>query len=205
MAAQHAGDLLHRLEAGAHDLDAPLVKERAGPVNRSVVPEVVKPFPQQHGADGPQVVLHELPQAGALLARLILSAFQEQPARFREKRLSPALSERADFGAADLIDRLAQVLGDMKAVQNVERVPGFLGDDVEVRLPHVAADERERRGPLSPEPAEKLEQRLGASVLADPQQTLPRRVDLIHEGQEVAAVLPVDLIDADRPIPERST
>ena len=81
MAAQHAGDLLHGLEARAHDLDAPLIQERTGPVNRSVVPEVVKPFPQQHGADGAQVVLHELAQTGALIARLIGWSFQEQPAR----------------------------------------------------------------------------------------------------------------------------
>src|SRR5438094_5458364 len=46
--------------------------------------------------------------------------------------------------------------------------------------------------------AEKLEQRLGASVLADPQQTLPRRVDLVHEREEVRTVLPMDFIDADR-------
>ena len=45
MAAQHPGDLLHRLEARAHDLDAPLVQERPGPVEGAVVPEIVKPFP----------------------------------------------------------------------------------------------------------------------------------------------------------------
>ena len=122
MAAQHAGDLLHRLDARAHDLDAPLVEERPGPIDGAVVPEVVEPFPQQHGPDGPQVVVDELAQAGALLARLILPALQEQPARLREERLSPALAERADFGAADLIDRVAQVLGDMEAVEDVERV-----------------------------------------------------------------------------------
>jgi len=81
MTAEHPGDLLHRLEARAHHLDAPLIEECAGPVDRAVLPEVVKPFPQQQGADGAQVVLHEFTQAGALIARLILPPFQEQPAR----------------------------------------------------------------------------------------------------------------------------
>jgi hypothetical protein len=90
------------------------------------------------------------------------------------------------------------MLGDAKPIQDVQRVAGLLGDHVQIRLPHVAADEREGRRPLLPEPAEEAEQRLGAAVLANPQQPLPRRIDLIHEGQEVSAVLPVDLIDADR-------
>jgi hypothetical protein len=93
MAAQHAGDLLHRFDPRAHHLHTPLVEKRSSPVERAVVPEVVEPFPQQHGADGAQVVLQELAQAGALRARLVLSAFQEHPARLREERLSPALPE----------------------------------------------------------------------------------------------------------------
>jgi len=130
MPAQHAGNLLHRFEARAHDLDAPLVQECAGPVDRAVVPEVVKPFPQQHGADGPQVVLHELAQADTLVARLVLSTFQQQPPRLREERLAPPLPERVDFGAADRVDRVAQVLGDMEPIEDVKRVAGLLGDDL---------------------------------------------------------------------------
>ena len=172
MAAQHPGDLLHRLKARAHDLDAPLVEERPGPIDGAVVPEVVKPFPQQHGPHRPQVVLDELAQAGALLARLIRGAFQEEPARLRQQRLSPSLSERADFSAPDPIDGVAHVLRDVKAVQDVERVAGFLGHDLQIRLPHVAANEGERRGALLAEPPEELQQRLSAPVLADPQQAL---------------------------------
>ena len=37
------------------------------------------------------------------------------------------------------------------------------------------------------EPAEEPEQRLGASVLADPQQALARRVDLVDEREEIGA------------------
>jgi hypothetical protein len=61
-------------------------------------------------------------------------AFQEEPAGLREERLAAARAERAHFGAADLIDRLTQVLGNMKPVEDVERVAGLLGDDLQVRL-----------------------------------------------------------------------
>ena len=37
-----------------------------------------------------------------------------------------------------------------------------------------------------------------ASVLADPQQALARRVDLVDEREELAPALPMDLVDADR-------
>jgi hypothetical protein len=88
-----------------------------------------------------------------------------------------------------------------KRSRNVERLPGLFGDDRQVWLPHIAADEREGRGPLGAEPAEEAEQGLGAPVLPDPQQALARRVDLIDEREEVAAARPVDLVDADRANP----
>ena len=55
-------------------------------------------------------MVQELAQANALRPRPMLAAFEQQPARPREERLAPVLSERADFGAADLIVRVAQVL-----------------------------------------------------------------------------------------------
>ena len=75
MTAQHPGDCLHRLDPRAHHLHAPLIEERPGPIDRSVVPEVVEPFPQQHGPDGPQVVLHEprrSPLASDVIDELVL-------------------------------------------------------------------------------------------------------------------------------------
>src|SRR5215204_1349671 len=137
-------------------------------------------------------MLHEFAQATALIPGLVLRSLQQEPARLREEGLTPALSQRVDLGAADLIDRVAHVLGDMKPVQDVEGVARLLGHDLEVRLPHVAANEREHGRALLPEPAEESEERLRASVLADPQQALVRRVDLVDEREELAPALPVD-------------
>jgi len=56
--------------------------------------------------------------------------------------LSPLLAEGVDLRAAHLIDRIAHVLGDVKAVQDVERIPGLLGHDLQMGLPHVAKRSR---------------------------------------------------------------
>ena len=123
--------------------------------------------------------MDERAQAGALRAGLIRRPLQEQPARLGQERLSPAFAERAHFGAADLIDRVAHVLRDVEAVEDVERVAGLLRDDRQIGLPHVTADKQEHGGPFFAEPAKEPEQCLGASVLTDPQQPLARRVDVI--------------------------
>ena len=54
--AQHLGDLLHRLDAGAHSLPAPVVHELPGPGRRGVVPELLEVFFEQVRADGREVV-----------------------------------------------------------------------------------------------------------------------------------------------------
>ena len=55
MTPQHARDLLHRLDAGAHDSDTPFVEARAGPVDRAVPPERLEALAQEHGPHGPQL------------------------------------------------------------------------------------------------------------------------------------------------------
>ena len=47
------------------------------------------------------------------------------------------------------------MLRDMKAVEDVERLPRLLGDDLQVRLPHVAADELSVAVRSVAEPAEE--------------------------------------------------
>jgi hypothetical protein len=99
MTPQHARDLLHRLDAGAHHLDTPLIQEGGSPIDRAVVPERLKALAEQHGAHGPQIVLHQFTQPGPLRARLIRPPFQEQPARLGEERLSPLLSRSRMWSA----------------------------------------------------------------------------------------------------------
>ena len=49
MASEHAGDVLDRLESGAHHSCGPLVEEPAGPVGRDVPPEELKVLLEEVG------------------------------------------------------------------------------------------------------------------------------------------------------------
>ena len=130
MMPQHAHNFLHRLDPGPHHLDTPFVQERPGPIDRAVVPRRLEALAKQHGTHGSQIVLDEFVQPGPLLARLIRRPLQEEPARFGQEWLSSLLAKGMDFSPAHLVNRIAHVLGDMKAVQDVERVPRLLGDDL---------------------------------------------------------------------------
>ena len=86
---------------------------------------------------------------------------------------------------------------DVKAVQHVHGLASFLGDHFQVRLPHVRAHVLQRRAALSAKPAEKAQQRLDLALVADPQQTLAVRVDLLHQRQVLMPSLPGNLVDPD--------
>src|SRR5262245_45719480 len=78
--AERPGDLLHRLDPGAHGLAAPLVEELAGPGGRVVIPKLLKSFLEKVGPDGFQVVAEEIAQSEVLLRAEILTAPEQQPA-----------------------------------------------------------------------------------------------------------------------------
>ena len=128
----------------------------------------------------------------------MVASFEQQPAGLGQERLPPLATQVMHLGPADGLDGLTHVHRDMEAVEDVQRVAGLLGHDLEVRLPHVAAHEAECLRVRLAEPTEEPEQRLHAALRTDPQQSLPSRVDLVDQGQVPMAVLPLDLVDADR-------
>ena len=77
---------------------------------------------------------------------------QQRPAQVLEPlRTRLALGPQAGaLGAADLIDGLVQMGGDMEAIQNVQGLPGLGGEDVQVGLPQVAANEPQALDPSGP-------------------------------------------------------
>ena len=86
--------------------------------------------------------------------------------------------------------RVSAGLVEVELDQDVERLLGPVGDDVEVGLPHVAADEADGRAPGIPEHVEELGEGLLGAVLAEPQQPLAPVVDLVDQGQVVVASVP---------------
>lgn len=109
-------------------------------------------------------------------------------------------AQPARLGAAHLIDGLVEVRGDVKAVQDVERVTDFGGDDLEVRFPHVAADKAQAIDDLRSERRQPQAQRGLSATRPHPQQTPAVAVNLVDDGQEVfraQSFAPVNLVDAD--------
>src|SRR6266702_963485 len=56
VAAQGPGDLLHRFDARAHDLLAPIIEKPGGPSRRVVLPELLEIFFEQIGAHRLEIV-----------------------------------------------------------------------------------------------------------------------------------------------------
>jgi hypothetical protein len=69
----------------------------------------------------------------------------------------PPLLQRADLHPPHGVDRVIHVERDVKSVEHVPGVAGLLGDDIEVRLPHVATDEPQGLRPHRAEPAEEFQ------------------------------------------------
>ena len=85
----------------------------------------------------------------------------------------------------------------VEAIEHVYRLPGALGDHLQVGLPHVRADEVQRRAACGAEPVEEALQRRGLAFASDPQQTLAVAVDLIDERQVALPAAARELVDAD--------
>src|SRR3954467_5983716 len=64
--AHGACDLLHVLDAGAHDLTTPFVEELSGPGRGVVFPELLKGFLKKVGPDGLEVVAQQIAKPEAL-------------------------------------------------------------------------------------------------------------------------------------------
>ena len=79
----------------------------------------------------------------------------------------------------------------------MQGVDALLADDVQVRLPHIRANEQNlSRHLLADHPEEALE-RFDGALLADPQQPNTFAIDLIDQRQILVALGVLDLIHAD--------
>jgi hypothetical protein len=128
----------------------------------------------------------------------MLVSLEQDPPGLGQPGLPAAPPQLVDLRSPHLVDRVAHVLRDVEAVEDMERLARFLRDDRQVGSPDVAADKPEGRGAVASEPAEEPEQRLHPALLADPEQPLPSRIDLIDQRQVPLPALPLDLIDPDR-------
>ena len=78
----------------------------------------------------------------------------------------------ADLISPDLLDRLHQMANDMKFIKNKACLRGAFLDDLDIGLPHIAADALEFACPFRPEILEKTAQGVFASFRSAPDQGL---------------------------------
>lgn len=138
----------------------------------------------------------------------VARAFQETEARFPEDRFIAFSGELAGFLAADFINGFAEFFGDVETVEHVERSGQHGGDDVEVGLPHVGADDLDLCATLRSQGLEKPGERCGVAIPNDTEEATATAVDLIDEGHVAVAFAVSDLIHPDGgdplqiPVPE---
>ena len=114
-----------------------------------------------------------------------------------EDRFIALLLELASLAGSHLVDGLAHVGGHVEAVQHVHSAGCLACDDLQIGLPHVAADELQPLRPGLSELPEEHQQRLLLSVLAHPEQAPNPAVNLVHHRQELVPTLPKHLVHAD--------
>lgn len=196
MLAEHARHLERRLEPRAAGLPTPAAQEAVGRGGRAAFPELLEILLERVGADSAQVQLEQVGELGLLVLGEVVGALEQQPAAALERFLA-LLLEFAGLGGADLVDHLAELAGDMEAVEHVEGLADALADHVEVGLPHVGAVHLEPGGALLAEPREEALEGLDLAFLPDPQQAAAVGIDLVHQDEVFVAGLPGDLVDAD--------
>src|SRR3990170_1867828 len=198
MLPQAAGDLLHRLDLAPHRAGTPLVQELHGPARAGVLPESLKVFSQEMAAHALQIVFEQLRELHCLLIREILASLEQTPARVLQHRLIAILLQAGRLGPSHFVQRLIHLLHDVKAVQDVHDLRQLLGNDVQVRLPHVATDKTDGLTRLVVESLEESSQAVLRALSGDPQQSFHPLLDLVDQRQVVMSPLPLDLIHANR-------
>jgi len=127
---QRPGDLLHRLDAGAHCRTAPFVEELSGPSGRVVIPELLKGFLEKVGTDGLQVVADQNAEPEALAVFQIVFASEQEPPRFLQSRHAAFAPHAIRLFGADVVERQVHLRHDMKPVEDVQRLRALLADNL---------------------------------------------------------------------------
>jgi len=161
------------------------------------LPEGVEAFLQEVGAGGLEIVLKHLVELEGLVGGEVLRSFQKAVFGLLENGIVSIAVESGGFVLAHLINGLAKLLGDVKAVEHVEGLGQHLGDDVEVWLPHVGAHDLDVLATLLAEVLEEAAQGVGLAVLEHAEQALTALVDLVNQRHVVMALAVGDLIDAE--------
>lgn len=195
--AQRTGDLFHGLDAGPHDLAAPMVEELPGPPRGVVIPELLKGFLEKVGANGLQVITEQIAKPEALFGFQILFAFEQQPARLLQQRHESFARHAARFSGADFIESLVHFGDDMEAVEDMKGLRALFADDLQIGLPHIGTDEGNLGSDLIADDGEESAERFNGSFPANPEEARKAEIDLIDQRQILVPFGVLNLVHAD--------
>ena len=153
----------------------PALQVPLGPAGAAVGPKMREELLEQIGAVDLQVEVFELAQAAVLRFGEIPGILQPDEARLVHQRLVRR-SLLADLVAADLVDRLHEMTHDVELVEHQHRLACSVRNDVDVRLPHIAADACEGRCFLRAEEVEERVEGVRRASVPAPHQPLVREV-----------------------------
>jgi hypothetical protein len=161
-------------------------------------PEEPEVFLQQTKAYGLEVVSQQIGKSCFLVCRKILRLLEQAPSRMSENGCQPLCLQIPRFLGPNFINGFAHLHSDVKSVQNMNGLTGFLTMNLRTGSPHVAADIKQFRRTFSPKFVEKFQRRPKLSTFSHLQQTFPFIIDLINDSKELVPTLPQNLIDPDR-------
>ena len=196
MGSQGTDEFFHRVEAAAHCAGAPFFEIPSGPTGAGVLPEGIEGFLEKVGSDGFEIELEDVGEFGLLVVGEVGGALEEAITRSGEDRLAAFGLEPPGFLAAYFIDGFAEFFDDMEAVEDVEGGGQHAGDDVEIGLPHVGADDLDPGAAGGSEFVEEAFKCCSLAVDDNSEQTLGAAIDLIDESHVLMALAVGDFIDA---------
>src|SRR5215469_16709335 len=85
----------------------------------------------------------------------------------------------------------------MEAVEDMEDLRAFLADDLQIRLPHVGADEYDFRSQLVADDREEALEGFDRAFPAHPEEARDAEIDLVNQGQILVPFGILNFIDAD--------
>lgn len=200
MRPQHAGHFLHGLDPAAHDSRAPVIEKAPGIPDRTIAPELLEGLLEAPGSTGGHFAGQERFKFLLRLTPHPGSSAKKFPTHLFELLSGGLTPKPGAFGPAHLIDGLIKVQGDVETVDHMQGLGGALGDDGQVRFPHVTTDEAQGAHHFRTQCVESLAEGGLGSPGADPEQTATTGVDLVDDGQEVGgplALAPMDFVDAN--------
>ena len=178
---------------------APLFKKLSRPSRRTILPKLLKLFPQQVCFYRPQIHLQEFIEFETLLFCQVFPAFQKAPTSFGQERRLFCLTQTFCLFWPNFIKSLSEFLHDMKAVKHVYRLWQMFGYDLQIRFPHIRTDDPDLSRKISFQlrhVGKKWAHGFLRAFFSNPKQTTCAGINLVNQRQIFVSFMPCDFINA---------